>query len=338
MSNRWLGEGSLTKELEKKFSKKFNYKYCLSTNSCSSALELTYHLLDLKAGDEVIVPILTCTATNIPLLRRGVKIVFADIKDDLTVDPNEVEQKITKKTKAIIAVTLGGMPVDVKITSIAYLHNIPLIIDAAQSLGISEQYGDYICYSFQAIKHFTSGDGGMLVIRNKDEYDKYIRAKKLRWFGIDREAKMRNNWQPYKEREMTMNIEEAGYKYQMNDISATIALSGLENSDKWLKYRKKIGEYYKKNLKCPVIVGGSYWLAGILVDNRDRIAKELKDSGIETNMAHLRNDIFTVFGGERILDLYTMNGIEEKYLYIPLNTYMTIDDAKYIVSVLNTIL
>lgn len=336
MSNRWLGEGPLTKELEEKFGKKFDYKYCLSTNSGSSALELAYHLLDLKAGDEVITPILTCTATNIPLLRRGVKIVFADIRgQNLTINPEEINKKITKKTKAIIGVTLGGMPIDEVLFYIAKAYKIPVVIDAAQSLGVSEKYGDYICYSFQAIKHFTSGDGGMLVLRNKEDYK---RAKKLRWFGIDREAKERANWQPYKKREMTMNIEEPGYKYQMSDVAATIAISGLKYSDKWLAHRKEIGDYYRTNLICPVILGRSYWLAGIIVDNRDEVAKKLEEAGIETNIAHLRNDIFTAFGGQRIKNLDVMNDIEDEYLYIPLNTYMTMKDARYIVKTLNNII
>lgn len=334
MSNRWLGEGPVTKELEKEFGKKFNYEYCLSTNSGSSALELAYHLLGLKPGDEVIVPVLTCTATNIPLLRKGVIPVFVDIKNDLTIDPNSVKAKIRLKTKAIVVVTLGGLPIDKEIFKISQRFGIPIIIDAAQSLGVPEKQGDYICYSFQAIKHFTSGDGGMLVLRNKKQYK---RAKRLRWFGIDRESKMRNDWQPYKQREMTMDIEEAGYKFQMNDVAASIAISGLKNSDKWLKYRKKIGEYYKNNLKCPVIIGGSYWLAGILVDDRDRIAKELKEAGIETNMAHIRNDEFTIFKKFKT-NCPNMDKIESKYLYIPINIRMTLEDAKYVVKKLNTLI
>jgi len=98
---------------------------------------------------------------------------------------------------------------------------------------------------------------------------------------------------------MTMDIEEPGYKFQMNDIAATLGLIGLKHSDEYLAYRRKIAEYYNKNLECKTISGGSYWLYGILVDNRDYVAKKLEKAGIETNMAHLRNDIFKVFGGKR---------------------------------------
>ena len=191
-SNRWLGQGPKVDEFEKKFGEKFNYKYCLALNSGSAALELAYHLIGLKEGDEVIYPVLTCTATGIPLLRRGVKIIFADINEDnWTIDVEDIKRKITKKTKAIVAVTLGGLPINPEVAKIARKYKIPLVIDACQSLGVSEKFGDYICYSLQAIKHFTTGDGGFLVVRNKKLYK---RAKKLRWFGIDREKRVRNNF------------------------------------------------------------------------------------------------------------------------------------------------
>lgn len=342
LSNRWIGQGNKVDEFESEFGKKFNYKYCLSVNSGSAALELAYHLLDLEKGDEVIVPVLTCTATSIPLLRKGVKIIFADIDPKtLTIDPEDVRRKITLNTKAIVAVTLGGLPISKELVNVINDFkkveppvDIKLIIDAAQSVGVSEKYGDYICYSFQAIKHFTTGDGGMLVIKNKKDYD---RAKKLRWFGIDREAKIKNDWQPYKRREMTMNIEEPGYKFHMNDIAATLGLIGLKHSDKYLEYRKQIASIYDKKLLCKTISGGAYWLYCILVDNRDYVAERLKDAGIETNMAHLRNDIFTAFGGKR-KNLPTMNELEDKYLYIPLNLKVSKKDAEYISDIINAVI
>ncbi|MFH1769759.1 MAG: aminotransferase class V-fold PLP-dependent enzyme [Parcubacteria group bacterium] len=334
MSNRWLGQAHKVDEFEQEFGKKFGYKYCVAVSSGTASIELAYHLLDFKKGDEVITPVLTCTATNLHFARNGIKIKFADIKDDLTIDPDDVERKITPKTRAIVAVTLGGLPVDKKLFKIAKKHKIPVVIDAAQSLGVGEKHGEYICHSFQAIKHFTTGDGGMLVVKNKEDYK---RAKKLRWFGIDREAKMRANWQPYKKRQMTMDIKEPGYKFQMNDVEAMMGLVGLQHSDEYLKHRKRITDYYDKNIKCATVSGGSCWLYGILVSDRDHVASELEKAGVDTNMAHLRNDIFTAFGGKRE-KLPKMNELESKYIYIPINTKMTMDDAKYVAKKLNEIL
>ncbi len=333
MSNRWLGQAHKVDEFEREFGKKYGFKYCVTVNSCTAALDLAYHMIGIKAGDEVITSVLTCTATNVWFLRNNVKIVFADIKPDLTIDPVDVERKIIPKTKAIIVVTLGGIPVDKRLYTLAKKHGIPVVVDAAQSLGVGEPNGDFVAYSFQATKHFTTGDGGILVLRNEKDYR---RAKLLRWYGIDREIKAKANWQPYQKRQMTMDIEEAGYKFHMNDITASLGLIGLKHADAYMKHRKKIVDYYNKHLHVPTASGGSLWLYAIFVDDRDRIADELKATGIETNMIHLRNDIFKAFGGKR-LPLPEMNAIEHRYLYIPLNTRMTLADARYIVDVINGI-
>ena len=333
LKTRWWGQAHKVDEFEKTFSNDFNYQYSLSLNSGSAALELAYRLIDIQKNDEVIVPVLTCTATNIPLLRMGAKIVFADIsKETLLISTEDVQRKINKKTKAIVVVTLGGLPIDPELFQIAHENNIPVVIDAAQSLGVSEQYGDYITYSFQAIKHFSTGDGGMLVVRNKEDYN---RAKKLRWFGIDREAKIDAEWQAWKDREMTIDIDEPGYKFHMNDITASIGLVGLKYSDEILNKRQKLTKIYDEKLKCDQKVsGGACWLYGVIIENRDEIARQLMSKGVDVNMVHLRNDIYKAFGGKR-QNLINMNDIEEKYLYLPLNSYITEDQVEEVITIFN---
>ena len=160
----------------------------------------------------------------------------------------------------------------------------------------------------------------MLVVRNIDEYK---RAKKLRWFGIDREQKIEAGWQAWKNREMTIDIKEPGFKFHMNDINAAIGLVMLKHSDEILEYRKKLSSIYSQKLKaCHTIAGGSFWLYGVLIKNRDRIAHNLMHKGIDVNMVHLRNDIYSAFGGKR-QNLANMNFIEDSYLYLPLNTFIT---------------
>ncbi len=336
LKTRWWGQAYKVEEFENAFADSFNYQYCLAVNSCSAALELAYHLIGIGPGDEVITPVLGCTATNIPLLRRKANIIFSDIsRDDLLINPDDVSKKITKKTKAIVAVTLGGLPINESIFAIAKENNIPVVIDAAQSVGISENHGDYITYSFQAIKHFSTGDGGMLVLNNKDEYD---RAKKLRWFGIDREVKKRANWQAYRHRQMTIDIEEAGYKFHMNDISAALGLVGLKHLDEILDYRKILTRIYNDRLKnCGKIAGGACWLYGVLIDNRDRIADELLSMGVDVNMVHLRNDMYKIFGGIKN-DLPNMDWIEGRYLYLPINTHITENQVEEVVKIFNQII
>jgi len=325
---RWIGQAEKTAEFEKQFAQKYDYEYCIALNSGTAGLELAYKLAGIGKGDKVITPVLTCTATNIPLLRLGAEIVFCDINyTNWTASYSDIKSKL-KGVKAIVLVNLGGLRCNEQIYRLAERNGIKVIVDACQSLGIEELEGDYVVYSFQAIKHFTTGDGGMLCVRNKDDYE---RAKKLRWFGIDREKKKLNDWQPYKGRMMTMDIEEAGYKFHMNDIQAVMGLVGLKNSDKLLKHRNKIADIYDSYLNAVHKVrGGSYWLYGIVIPKRHEKAIILrKQYGIETNMAHLRNDIFDVFGGER-QNLEFMNKLEKEYLYIPLHQGITVKQAHYI--------
>ena len=325
LNSRWIGQGPKVDKFEKDFAEKFNQKYCVSVNSGSAALETAYELAGIEAGDEVITTPLTCTATNIPLLRIGAKIIWADInKDTLCLDREDVLTKITPRTKAIVNVHLGGVESDIG------KMPVPVISDAAQALGIFT--GDYTCNSFQAIKHITTGDGGMVTVNNDWEYK---RAKLMRWFGIDREKKQFNNWQPYMKREMTFDIEILGYKRQATDIMATMGIAGLRHYDEVIAYRKKLFDLYKKLLKVKVIDGknNTYWLCTILLENRDRVAEALLENGVETNLVQVRNDAYKIFGNR--VSLPNMDYIEPRYISVPLSMKVTEDDVVKICDIIN---
>ena len=328
LSTRWIGQGPKVDLFEKEFGKKFGYKYPLFVNSGTSALELVYHLIGLKEGDEVIVPVLNCTAGQTGLVRRGVKIVFADInKDDLNINYEDIKRKTTNRTRAIVVVNLGGLSYDSRIADYARDRSISLIVDAAQDHEPNAQIGDYVCYSFQAIKHITTCDGGMLCLNNETEYK---RAKLLRWFGIDRDLKKEHDYQAWEKREMTFDIEEAGYKYQPTDIDACFGLAGLRHLDDTIKYRQELVMIYISLLPKDVtpVAGGSCWLMGILADRRDELAEYLRDNNIDVNMVHLRNDIFDVFKEYRS-PCPNMDYIHDRYLYLPLNTKVTVKNVEY---------
>lgn len=325
LSSGCITQGDKVDEFEKEFSKLFNVRYAVSMNSGTSALETAYDLIGLKEGDEVITTPLTCAATNIPLLARKVKIVWADINErTLCIDALDIKSKITDKTKAIIQVHLGGV-----CSNIGVFH-IPVVSDACQALGIFT--GDLTACSFQAIKHITTGDGGMLVVNNKEAYQK---AKLLRWFGIDREIESKNSWESYKTRMMCFDIEMLGYKRHMNDIAATMGLAGLSHYRSIVRHRKKIFNIYKINLLdlsgIKLIDGETNvcWLATVLVERRDDFARKLFDAGIETNLVQVRNDIYKLFGRKRE-DLPVLNSIEDKYISIPIGMHVSEEDAHYI--------
>ncbi len=322
LASGYIGQGPKVEQFEKDFSEKFKRRYCVSMNSGSSALETAYELVGIKPGDEVISTLLTASPTNIPLLRMGAKIVWADIrKDTLCLDREDVLRKITPKTKAIVNVHFGGVESDLGDMP------VPVISDACQALGIFT--GDYTCCSFQAIKHITTGDGGMLVVPDKYDYEE---ARLTRWFGIDREHKTKD----YKLRPMTYDIETLGYKRQMNDIAATMGIAGLKHYDEVIAHRKKLFELYKKLLEVPVVDGerNTYWLCQVLLENRDEVARKLLENGVETNVAHIRNDAYKIFGGRAKLP--NMDWVESRYLCLPLHMKVTEEDVYKISNLINS--
>lgn len=308
LKTRWIGQGSKVDEFEKKLA--FLGKYVLTLNSGTSALELAYDLLNLKVGDEVIAPVFTFVGTNLPLVRRGVKIVFADITPDLLLDWNDVKRKITPKTKAIVNVHLFGL------YNKAPKLNIPIIGDACQYLDKTE--GErFTAYSFQATKILTTVDGGALVCERKEDYK---RAKLLRWFGIDRETEKDN---------VDVDIKEAGYKYHMNDVTASMGLSILPKLAELKKHRLRLQKRYEELLG---IQGGSPFR--IFARDRNKLRKKLLSCGVETGLVHRRNDFYSIFGGKR-QDLPEMNGVENIYLFLPCHNNMSVKDVEYICNIIN---
>ena len=345
LKTRWIGQGPLVDKLEAVFKKKFaKTNHCIAVGSGTDALHLAYILANIKKNDEVIAPVFTCTATNIPLLYIGAKIKFADI-DPLTmnISIDHVKKLITKKTKAIIFVNYGGIPCDlIELNKLKKKYNLTLIQDAAQSLGSKvgakdiTEYADFSIFSFQAIKHITSGDGGMLAFKNKNLLEK---SRRIRWFGIDRKKKQGGTWEN--------DIKEIGYKYQMTDIGARMLLDSLNDFNNLIQHRKKIFEIYKKKLSnnknIKIIdstnfkLKNSFWLCTLII-KKDRIKLQnyLRKLQIETNQVHFRNDRYSIFKKfTKNKNFPNMKNFENKYLVIPLNMKISTKDAKYIASKIN---
>ena len=161
--SQYFALGPAVEEFEKQIASYCKCKYAIGVSSGTDALLISLMALDIKPGDEVITTPMTCTATNLPLLARGVTLRWADVDArTMNIDPNSVLPLLTSATKCVVAVNLGGIPHDLHATTVAGDHVIPIVTDAAQSLG--QFNGDYVANSFQAIKHITTGDGGMLTV------------------------------------------------------------------------------------------------------------------------------------------------------------------------------
>lgn len=328
LRGRFIGQGPKVDLFEKLFCEKFSLNNAVALNSGTSALETAYDLIGIGPGDEVITTPLTCTATNLPLLRRGAKLIWADIDPNtLCIDAKDVQRKINICTKAVVQVHLGGINADI---GRHFSGQIPLVSDAAQALGIFN--GDYTCCSFQAIKHLTTGDGGMIWCNKQHEAHQ---AKLYRWFGIDRDKKIANNWQAYKERKMTFDIEVPGTKRQMTDIAAVMGIAALPYYEKIMSQRWGLAKLYQSLLSqvpgIRVINGldNKWWLLTVIVEDRDNFAKKLFEYDIDTNVVQVRNDIYKIFGAER-QDLPVMNMLENKYLCLPIGTHVSVEDVHYI--------
>lgn len=343
LDSRWIGQGPKVKLFEEDFSKKFGSSSpAIAVGSGTDALHLSYMLANLEPGDEVIAPVFTCTATNIPFLYMGVKINFADIDPEtMNIDVSHVRQLMNQNVKAIVCVHYGGLPCDMdELQLIADEWGVPIIEDAAHAVGAKYKgvnvgsISDFTMFSFQAIKHITTGDGGMLIIKNKDLVDK---AERIRWFGIDRKSKQAGIWEN--------DITEVGYKYQMTDIAAAMGIASLSEFDEQSKLRKELFETYEVELaNCDrlKVIGGGFsdrehaaWLFTVLVEDRYTLQQKLRENGIESNQVHFRNDRYSIFN-EFIegKSFPNMDKLEDNYLVLPLHTKMSKDDVKRVCKVI----
>jgi perosamine synthetase len=340
-------EGEQVREFESALMEKFRwFSKPLSTNSGTSALQLAYRCCNVRDKVVLTTP-MTCTATNMPILAEGGKIVWCDI-DPTTgnISVEDVKSKIERygdTIAAIAAVDFAGYPAEwTSLMKISKENNIPLVQDAAQSLGAkinNEFVGEfgsdrhYTAFSFQAIKHLTTIDGGALVASENQN-----RAKKLKWYGIDREAvKEAIRWH--------YDIKEWGGKMHMNNVNASIGLVQLRHIDRIIERHVAVGEYFNKNLtgisglemlRIPNGHSPSYWIYMIKVDKREDFSRMMIDNGIAVNVAHIRNDLYSCFLNEK----YVINPLEnrhclmdfnDKYIAIPCGWWIDAETAIYIV-------
>ena len=215
IKSKWLGLGPKTKEFEKLFASYVGVKNAVGLNSGTAALDMALKLFGINRGDEVIVPTITFVSTAHAVVYNLATPIFVDIEPEtLNIDLDDVERKITRRTKAIIPVHYSGRPVNFgRLKEIAMRHKLILIEDAAHAAGASYKnvkcgaLGDIATFSFHAVKPIVMGDGGAITLNNNDMAE---RAKRLRWLGIDkttwdRASLNRSYWWEYQ-------VEEIGLK------------------------------------------------------------------------------------------------------------------------------
>lgn len=339
LDTTFLSEGKITEQFEKEICTTFNFKNIVTLNSGTSALHLALDLLEIKEGDEVIIPAQTFIATGLAVLYCKAKPVFADINyEDGNLDIESVKSKITSKTKAIICVHWGGYPCDMNgLKDVIKNTNIKIVEDAAHALGsvyYNENIGnisDITCFSFQAIKHLTTGDGGAITVNDPQLYEKAIRKK---WFGIDRKNAALSE---LGERQYDLN--EMGYKYHLNNYASALGLANLNGYYQRLQKRREVADFYKSELKSIKALQlfkeendrkSAYWLFGFHTKNRLDLIRKLKEKNVPASVVHQRIDKHSIFGGAD-LSLKNQTKFDDTQLHIPIHDAIDMKKAEYIV-------
>jgi len=326
----FITQGKKVQEFEAALQKYLDFEFGVTVNSATSGLMLALRLAGVEPGDKVISTPMTCSATNEAIALMGADIVWADVNEYGNIDPKSVTSRLQDTgAAAIVAVDWGGLPCDYEALR---MYGLPIIEDAAHAFGatyhgksISQSGGDFVVYSFQAIKHLTTGDGGLVTMHNEIAYE---RGKLLRWYGLDREGSdsMRSR----------QDIRELGWKFHMNDIAATLGLANLKEMGWVLERHRKNAAFYDKNLQefrpdWPRDRESSSWVYTIQV--RDPIGFETyaKENGFGASQVHRRNDEYSIFEKYRNDDLPGLDRFAAGMVCIPCGWWVTAADQLRII-------
>tara|TARA_R110001606_G_scaffold24223_3_gene80439 strand:- start:17649 stop:18737 length:1089 start_codon:yes stop_codon:yes gene_type:complete len=325
----YVAQGEVVEEFERKFEDFIGSGHTLSLNSGTAALHIALILAGVTEGDEVISTAMTAEPTNVAIKMVGAKVRWADVDYETgNISATAIETAINDKTKAILVVDYAGTSVDVeRIKEISLKYNIPVIQDAAHAIGTkynglkTGNHFPFTVFSFQAIKHLTTIDGGALQIQDKDLYEK---GKLLRWFGLDKKLSRLDN-----------DIQFQGYKYHMNNVNATIGLIQLETIEELIQKFSIIGKYLDQHLKdipgLETVVHypkteSSYWLYTLKVERRENFIKMMNDNGFMASEIHKRNDYHTYLN-DYPTQLPNLDKFYSRLVHIPCGWWVTLKDC-----------
>ena len=299
-SQRISGNGEFTKRCQHFFEKKYGFKKCLLTTSCTDALEMAAILCDVGPGDEVIVPSYTFVSSALAFVRNGARIVFADsCPGNPNIDVDRIESLITPRTKVIVPVHYAGVACEMdRIMDIADRHGIMVVEDAAQAIDSSFKgrplgsIGHLACFSFHETKNIISGEGGMLCVND----DRLIRRAEIIWEkGTNRAEFFRGEVNKY-------GWVDTGSSFLPSEITAAFLWAQIEHMDRIQEKRKELWDRYFENLKpmadkgffsLPDVPGYAtnnahlFYLVCRNLDERTRLIKHLKDNGIQAVFHYL---------------------------------------------------
>jgi len=352
LRSRWLSTGPVTSRFEKAFSALLGGGEAIAVSNGTAALHLALASLGLKKGDEVILPSFTFVATANAVLYNGAKPVFADIRgwEDLNIAPHEIENKITRKTKAIMVMHYGGYPCDMgTILKVAERHGLSVVEDAAHAPGSEYRgkkcgtLGTLGCFSFFSNKNLVTGEGGMVFTRDRELAE---RVRALRSHGMKALS-----WDKYCGRLSSYDIEILGYNYRTTEIQSVLGLVQLKKLERNNRRRRKLVEIYRKELQgvsevfIPFLDAEgpySYHLFPILIHGepetrasllRDELMKRLKGGGIQTSIHYPPVHLFSLYRkqfGCKAGMLPMTEAMSQRVITLPLHPRMDAIDVRRI--------
>jgi perosamine synthetase len=335
-----ISEGPPVAEFERRFGDLVGAPHVLAFYSGTAALHAALVLAGVKPGDEVVSTAMTAEPTNMAILHAGANIVWADVDPaNGNLSAGSIAEKITARTTAIMVVHYGGILAPIAgIREIAAKRGIPVIEDAAHALGARYagkpvgSHSEFVMFSLQAIKHMTTVDGGMLACNKMVDAEAVLaEGRKFRWFGIDRAAPR-----------TVVDVASVGYKYHMNNVTATIGLAQLSQIAPVIDRHIANGRYFDQALEG---VAGlslcswdrtaepSYWFYTVLVDEREKFSRHLAAHGIASSQVHKRNDLHTVFAASRCA-LPGLDAFYQRMIHIPCGWWVGDEQREFMVDVI----
>ncbi len=347
--SKWISTGPKCEELEKQFIDMFDVKYAVSMSNCTDALHLSCILTDIKPGDEVLCPSLTFAASVNCIKYVGATPVFCDIVSPkhINIDPEDIEKKITSKTKAIIVVHMAGFPAKMdEIMSIAQKYNLKVIEDACH--GPLSEYkgkklgtiGDVGCFSFFSNKNISTGEGGMLITNNEEIAKK---ARLLRSHGMTTMSYQRASGHA-----TTYDIVELGYNFRLDDIRASIGVVQMKKLQTDLEKRVQVRNEYLNQLS---LIDGitipfadnkefvsNYIMPIVLKDSsaekRDQVRDKLHAAGIQTSVHYPAIHKFSIYKNCNA-SLPTTEYVTDNEITLPMYASLTKEEIVLIAKTLN---
>ena len=351
-SSSWIGLGPKVTEFEEQWLKMLGCREAVAVNSCTAALHLAVSCFEFPKGKKILVPSQTFSATASAILYNNLIPVFVDSNPKtLSLSLEDLKLKYDKDCVAVMPVHYAGHPVEMdQLVPWAKSKNLKVIEDCAHTIKSKYKgkylgtWGDMGCYSFEEKKLMTTGDGGMMVTNDSSIFKN---LKAMRWVGIDKD-----NWKTAKSYTQANHdamhwfyeISILGYKYNMNDLSASIGLVQLKKLDEMNKHRAQIISKYMegiKNLKnvSPLLPFNpeiyNYQMFGIRTPHRDELIVHLKSKGIATGCHYTpltMQPLFKNYPG----DCPVIEEIYPEMITLPLHTGLTINDVNYIINQIKT--